>query len=200
MPKRCPLGAIHSLPLEVRLQINLKLRDGWQIKDIAEWLFKTRKLEGHWLPKGLRGKDIREHALNVCCHDVARWFRGPFREWMNTESGRDELVRLVERIEQRGAVANGGRRDESDEGLGLMVRSILLETLEKIRNGSEDAGDVARLANAFSRLAFGTRAANTADRKVALLERKMNQAADIVEDKALSAEQQRDRLKEIFGR
>jgi hypothetical protein len=194
------MGAIYSLPLEVRTQINVKLRDGWQIRDIAEWLFKERKLADHWLPKGLRGKDIHEHALNVCCHDVARWFRGPFRVWMDMESGRDEFVRLVERVEQSGAGAQGARRDGSDQGIGLIVRSILLETLEKIRNGSADAMDVAHLANSFSKLSLGTRAADTADRKVALLERKMAQAAGIVEDAALSAEQQRDRLKEIFGR
>jgi hypothetical protein len=200
MPKRCPMGAIYAMPLELRIQINCRLRDGWQLQRIALWLFDERKLAGLWQPKGLRGKDIREHALSVCCYDLARWFQGPYRDWIDRETGRDEFVRLVERVEQKGIAARGGQREGADDGIGLIVRSILLETLEKIRNGTADAGDVAKLSDSFTRLSLGTRAANMAERKIGLLERKMAQAADIVEDGALSAEQQRDRLKEIFGR
>ncbi len=193
MSKRCPTGNIAALPLEIRTGINLRLRDGWQLDKLAEWMFTKHKLAAKWMPKGVKGRQARDQARRLCSQELVRWFNGPYREWINTEAVRDKFVRMVDRVEELAGMSG-------EAGPSLVVRSLLLEMLENLRNDSRDAAGVARLADSFTKLTLGTRAADANDRKVAVLERKMEQAGRIVKDSALSPEQQNKRLKEIFGR
>jgi hypothetical protein len=171
-----PTGKIASLPAPVRQEINHKIRDGWGGLSIADWIWEQvadRDIPQLELKAGdalsiiwTCDSDNEDAAKHACENAISRWFNGPYKDWLKEEAQRDESVRLVERVEGLGAAASTRGKLAANSGAGLIVRSMLLDALLNIRNGSKDPQDIARLANAFSRLALGGAAAELAREKL----------------------------------
>jgi len=68
------------------------------------------------------------------------------------EAGRDESVRLVERVEEIGRAAGEKAVAGSSGGANLLIRSLLVEALGNVRKGDNDPKEIARLAQAWARM------------------------------------------------
>lgn len=137
------------------MQINERLRAGGAeatYPALAGWIFDQTDDDGK--PCSVRWQaadcaDGREKALHACGNAIHRWFKGPFKRWLREQSARDEEIRFIENIETRLGAAG-------DDGDQRLLRSVLLDTVSRIRSGEtqpeEKAEAFAVLTRAWTRL------------------------------------------------
>jgi hypothetical protein len=140
--------------------MNIRLRDGWQLATIVNWLFQQRvecevpdlklKVGDPCSLAWTRAKDPRKARL-ACQNALSVWLAGGYLDWVEDQAEGDERIRLIERIEQLSQVASERALSGSTEGGNLIVRSLLLEAVTAACKGNSDPADIARLANAWAR-------------------------------------------------
>jgi hypothetical protein len=150
------------LPEEMRLEINHKMSEGWQIKMIGEWLFEQRadrdlphlhlKAGDAYSLSWLRTSPKEKNARRTVEAGLARWFYTSYQEWLRREGERGEKVQLVDESEKTNRAAAEKSRPDSDVGGNLIIRSMLLEAINLVRKGSNDPTELAQLATAWARL------------------------------------------------
>ena len=79
----------------LRLQINCKLRDGWQHRDVSEWLLTQRAdcdLPELLLKTGdpyaliwRRSSRDEDMVHENCRATISRWFRGAYQDWLASQ-------------------------------------------------------------------------------------------------------------------
>ncbi len=153
---------ITSLNLSnIRVGINLRLRDGWRLGTIVNWLFQQQvqcEVPDLELKPGdpcslawLRvGKDLPTARTNCRCA-LSHWLAGAYLDWIKEEAEGDKRIRLVEHVEQLSQTASGKAKSGSAEGGNLIVRSLLMEAINELCGDKTDPADIARLANAWAR-------------------------------------------------
>ena len=150
------------LPEEMRLEINRMMRDGSQIKMIGEWLFAQladRDLPHLHLKAGdpyslswTRTSPKEKNARRTVEAGLARWFYTSYKEWLRVEEEREKEVRRVAESEKTSSAAAEKRQPDSDVGGNLIIRSMLLETINVVHKESDDPTELAQLATAWARL------------------------------------------------
>jgi hypothetical protein len=153
---------IGRLPVAVRVGVNHRLRDGWKLSTIAEWLFAQKAaqdvpdLDLHpgdpYALAWTRTARSRLMALDTCKNSLSKWFRSYYREWLKQEANRNEFIQLVERVEQLTGEASEKGEPGAVTGASLIIRSLLIEALTKVCQGEGDPADIARLSNAWARV------------------------------------------------
>ena len=149
------------LPLAIRTEINIRLREGWRLQTLAEWLFQQRvKCDVPDLnlkpgdPCSLvwtRTAKNESMARTLCRKGLSRWLRDGYTDWLKEEAESDKRVRLVDRVEQLSQTASEKGRPGATEGGNLIVRSLLMEAIDAVCKGGSDPADIACLANAWAR-------------------------------------------------
>ncbi len=149
------------LPFDIRTQINIRLRDGWQLSTTVDWLFQQRvecEVPDLKLKPGdpcslawTRAAKDEPTARQSCKSALSRWLGGPYLDWLKDEAESDKRIRLVEHMEELGQTANDRAQSGSTEGGNLIVRSLLMEAINEVCNGKSDPADIARLATAWAR-------------------------------------------------
>lgn len=159
------IATIGKLPEPVRIEINRKIRDGWQYRTITSWLFaQTAEQDIPDLnlktgePYSLvwtRNAKYTTRAHVRCVGNLCKWFKHHYPEWLLHEAQKEESIRLVERIEDLTSAASDKAQPGSSTGGTLLIRSLLLDAINKARTGNSDPDDLARLANAWARVNEG---------------------------------------------
>lgn len=157
-------GFIALLPKNVREQISRKISDGWQYKTVANWLF-TQTVQQDIPDLNLKtGESYSQiwtrngtHAAGIhrCKNHLAAWFQGGYREWLSEEADKEESVRLVDHVENLTSATSDRGQPGSTTGGTLLIRSLLLDAINKIRKGNNSPEDLARLATAWTRVNEG---------------------------------------------
>lgn len=170
------------LPFDIRTQINIRLRDGWRLTTIVDWLFQQRvecEVPDLKLKPGdacslvwLRTARDEPTARATCRNGLSRWLGGPYLDWLKDEAESDKRIRLVERVEQLGQTANEKARSGATEGGNLIVRSLLMEAISEVCKPNSDPADIARLATAWAR-------ANQAGTEVAKLKLRTQDSVNV---------------------
>ncbi len=153
---------VSMLPNAIREEINLKLRNGWRYDQISHWLFETRvgtDAEHLQLKPGdscslfwMRDCKNESIARNACQQSLSRWFKTGYQKWLNDLADREEAIRLLEHVERLSTTANEKGQPDSNLGGNLLIRSMLFDAIQQIRNKHKDPADLARLANAWARM------------------------------------------------
>jgi len=158
---RRAFSKIGTLPYAVRLQINIKLRNGERLATIARWLFDqkaTQDVSDHNLKAGepyslvwTRDSKSDRQAFDTCRYALSTWFRTHYRKWAEDQETREHTRDLIERAEQLTSTADGQEAVCSTEGGMLLVRSLLIDAIAQASKGKYNHSDIARLANAWAR-------------------------------------------------
>ena len=154
---------IARLPETVRTEINQKLEESWPYKMIREWLFGQtagRDMPALELKAGdsyslvwSRTAKSAERASDACEQALSHWYCKRFPDWVKEkEAGRDESVRLVERVEEIGRAAGEKAVSGSSGGANLLIRSLLMDAMETVYQGDKNPQEIARLAQAWARM------------------------------------------------
>ncbi len=154
---------IARLPETVRTEINQKLEESWPYKMIREWLFGQtagRDIPALELKAGdsyslvwSRTAKSAEHARDACEQALSHWYCKRFPDWVKQkEAGRDESVRLVERVEEIGRAAGEKAVTGSSGGANLLIRSLLVDAMDTVYKGDKNPQEIARLAQAWARM------------------------------------------------
>jgi hypothetical protein len=154
---------IARLPETVRTEINQKLEEGWPYKMIREWLFGQtagQDLPALELKAGdpysavwARTTKSAEHAGEACEQALSNWYSTRFADWVKEkQAGRDESVRVVERVERLSQEAGGKAVAGSSGGGNLMIRSLVLDAMEAVHQKDKNPKEIARLAQAWARM------------------------------------------------
>jgi hypothetical protein len=149
------------LPLAIRTEINIRLREGWRLQTLADWLFQQR-VECDVPDLGLKVGDPcslvwtrtaknESMARLVCRNGLSRWLRDGYTDWVKEEAESDKRVRLVDRVEQLSQAASERGQAGATEGGNLIIRSLLMEAITEVCQGGSDPADIACLANAWAR-------------------------------------------------
>lgn len=150
------------LPEEMRLEINRKMREGWQIKMIGEWLFAQRadrdlphlhlKAGDAYMLSWTHTSPKEKNARRTVEAGLARWFYTSYKEWLRGEERRGKTVEKVAESEKTNSAAAEKRQPDSDVGGNLIIRSLLLEAIHLVHEESSDPTEMAQLATAWARL------------------------------------------------
>jgi hypothetical protein len=153
---------IAKLPLAIRTEINRKLRDSWPYNEIAAWLFAQTASED--IPTldlrtgdsysliWIRTTETFDHARHACEQALSNWYCTRYPIWVEEEAHRDESIRLVERVEQLGNSAAEKGLPNSNAGVNTLIRSQIIEAIDRVRTGSKNPDQLARLAHAWARM------------------------------------------------
>ena len=161
-PARRPKGTIACLPAVLRHEINLKVQDGWQFGTLVQWLF-TQTVDRDIPDLDLKTGDScsliwtrlaksRPVAEDNCRRALSRWTRAYHQNWLWDEVEKSKSIRLIERIEQLGTIAGEKQHGNSHRGAALLIRSLLINAIENVRNSGNDPDQLIRLAQAWSRM------------------------------------------------
>jgi hypothetical protein len=153
---------IARFPFRIRTEINVRLRDGWKLATITDWLFK-QPVESEVPDLNLKPGDPcslawtrttkDESAARTDCRlALGRWLRGPYLDWLKEEAEGDIRVRVVERVEKLGQAASEKAEPDSSAGGNLIIRSLLMEAIHAVCTGKNDPADIAVLANSWARM------------------------------------------------
>ena len=131
------------------------------MKTIREWLFSQTATQDvpdldlktgdsyslAWTrqPPASRGNKRFEECL-------LRWFQGGYRLWLVEDANRTETLDLIDRVEDLTAEAAKRGQPEARTGGNVLIRSVLIDTLNTVRSGDKDPVRIAQLANAWSSL------------------------------------------------
>jgi hypothetical protein len=151
------------LPETVRAEINQKMEEGWPYKMIREWLFgqtAERAIPALELKAGdsysliwARTTKSAEHAADACEQALSNWYCKRFPDWVKEkEAGKDESVRLEERVDEIGHATGGKETKEASGGSNLVIRSMLFDSIANAHRGGNDPKEIARLAQAWARV------------------------------------------------
>ena len=154
---------IAKLPETVRTEINRKLQEGWTYKMIREWLFEQKagqdvpalelKVGDSYSLVWARTTKTAEHARDACEQALSNWYCKSFPVWVKEQkASRVESLRVVERVEQLGKLAGEKTQPGAEAGGNLLIRSLLLDAMDCVREGDSDPAEIARLAHAWARM------------------------------------------------
>lgn len=156
------ISKLARLPFEIQTEINLKLRDGWKLVTVVEWLFRQRvdrEVPDLNLKPGdpcslvwTRATKDESMARACCDRALSRWLGGPYLDWLKEQAEGDIRVRLVEHVEKLSVAAGKKGEPGSSAGGNLIVRSLLMEAIHAVCTGKNDPADIALLANAWARM------------------------------------------------
>ena len=159
---RTPRSRLSALPAHVRAEINRKLYDGWQFETVAEWLFAQkadRDIPDLDLKTGdpfaliwTRHARNEKTALETCRYRISRWYRTWYRDWLRDEVETSQSARVLDRVGQFADHANEVNPHKFRRGGELLIRSILIDAIEQVRDGAKDPDKLIRLAETWSRL------------------------------------------------
>jgi len=152
---------IARLPLEIRDQINVRLSEGWKLATLADWLFEQRvkadvpdlnlKAGDPCSLAWTRGAKTESMARLLCRVHLSRWLKSGYTDWEKKETESDIRIRVVERSEQLSQEASTKAKPGAIEGGNLIVRSLLMDAIDKVCGEKGDPEDIARLASAWAR-------------------------------------------------
>jgi len=155
-------GNIAMLPDDVRSSINRKIRDGWKYRTIVSWLFTQIaqqdipdldiKTGEHYSLIWTRNTKHKMKANARCLAQLASWFKNHYSVWLDEEATKEQSIRLVEHLEKLTSASGDKRRPGSSAGGTILIRSLLLDAINKVRKKDNNPEDLARLANAWSRV------------------------------------------------
>jgi hypothetical protein len=150
------------MPQPIRDAINRKLDDGWQYEQIRHWLFEEKA------DRDIPALDLKTgdpYSLcwtrttpdeNVIIRNfgvaLSGWYHTHYPLWCEQQADRDESLRMLERVEQLTNDAATQNRPASHLGGNLLIRSLILQSLNQTRQGANDPNQIARLANAWARV------------------------------------------------
>jgi len=150
------------LPFDLRSEINVKLRDGWRLTTIVDWLFGQRvdrDVPDLNLKAGepcslawTRTSTDEATARTTCRFALSRWLSSGYVDWLREEAETDKRVRLVEHVEKLSQAASQKGEPDSSVGGTLIIRSLLMEAIQEVCTGDNDPAEIARLANAWARM------------------------------------------------
>jgi hypothetical protein len=157
---------IAKLPEAMRTEINRKLQEGWMYKMIREWLFEQTagqdvpaldlKAGDSYSLVWARTAKTADHAGDACEQALSNWYCKSFPVWVKEQqASRDESLRVVERAEQLGKLAGEKKGPGFDEGSDILIRTMLLDAVERVLKDGNNPADVVALANAWSRMTSG---------------------------------------------
>lgn len=157
-----PYSKISMLPEGVRTEINRRLCEGSRLHTIREWLF-AQKAE-HDVPDldlkagdcyslvWTRASKSEEHAGRAFQQGLSNWFHTQYQAWLKEQADREESIRLIEHVEQLTNAASEKGQRGSTEGGNLLIRSLLIDAVQRICKGGDEPAEIARLANAWARM------------------------------------------------
>jgi hypothetical protein len=159
---RTPRSRLSALPAHVRAEINRKLYDGWQFMTVAEWLFAQkadRDIPDLDLKTGdpfsliwTRAACNEKTALETCRYRISRWYRTWYRDWLAEEVETGQSARILDRVAQFADHANEANPNKFKHGGELLIRSMLIDAIEQVRDGAKDPDKLVRLIETWSRL------------------------------------------------
>lgn len=138
-------GNIATLPVDLRRQINEKLRENRSTyRQIATWLLGV-VIEDEGVPVSTR-YDGTKDPVRCCEMALCHWFRGAhYKRWAAEAASRDDALRRLKNFEQR-------FQSVGEEGADNYVKSIVLQGMEDIATGVAKPADLFMLANAWARI------------------------------------------------
>jgi hypothetical protein len=162
VPKRKSRSRFALLPQPVRDELNHKLDDGWQYEQIREWLF-GEKADGDIPALELKAGDPYSLVWTRTTPDetiiirnfgvaLSSWYHTHFPRWRDEQAERDESLRLIESVDRLTTAATTPNRAASHLGGNLLLRTMLLEAVRRVRNSDNAPTQLARLAHAWARL------------------------------------------------
>jgi hypothetical protein len=161
-PVRKSRSRFALLPQSVRDELNRKLDDGWQYEPIRHWLF-AEKADRDIPSLGLRKGDPFSLVWTRTIPDEKRlirnfgialsgWYHTHFQQWREEQADRDESLRLLESVDELTSAATTSNRAASHLGGNLLIRTLLLDAIRRVRKSDNSADQLARLAHAWARL------------------------------------------------
>jgi hypothetical protein len=149
------------LPLAIRTEINIRLREGWRLETLADWLFQQRvecevpdlqlKVGDPCALAWTRTAKSESMARLLCRNGLSRWLGSGYGDWLEKEAENDARLRLVEHSEKVSQAASKEAKPGAAEGGNLIIRSLLMDALNQVCTGKGDPADIARLATAWAR-------------------------------------------------
>lgn len=144
-------GKIARLPQQIREQINFRLQDGEEAKQIADWLNTLPKVQA-LLKAEFDGQPINENNLS-------NWKLGGFRDWEEQQESLQAVRRFGADAAALRQAAPGGRLPQPTPGaqitdqVALCLAARLAVALGKVTSLAEDPADqVQCLCHLSSRL------------------------------------------------
>jgi hypothetical protein len=151
-----------TLPLAVRTQINIKLREGCRYRTIVRWLFDQKakadipdlnlKAGQSFSLVWLRASKTAQGAEDNCKQGLVLWFDTHYREWLREEVSQDKPIRVLTEMHELSSVASETARPEAAAGGNMLIQSMLLDTIKLLHENKKDPAELAQLANAWARL------------------------------------------------
>jgi hypothetical protein len=161
-PARKSRSRFALLPQSLRNELNRKLDDGWQYEQIRHWLFAQtadRDIPALDLKTGdpyslVWTRTIPDEPRLIRNFGIALsgWYHTHFQQWRQEHADRDESLRLLENIDQLTIAATTTNRAASHLGGNLLIRTLLLDAIRRVRKSDDSADQLARLAHAWARL------------------------------------------------
>jgi hypothetical protein len=138
-------------------------------------LLKGEKFSQVWV----RAAKSASNAGHFCELALGNWFRGWHQQWARQKLLRGETIKTIkkaavltreaaalesdnrpamQREETASDTVSGSEQSESQngdptiDGGNVLMRSVLIDAVEKVQSGSKDAKDIAQLANSWARL------------------------------------------------
>jgi hypothetical protein len=118
-------GKVATLPAKIREEVNRRLHDGEQARQILPWLNADKDV--------LRVLDELWHEEPVTAQNLSEWRRGGFQDWQRQRE-HIEKIKILADFSSKMAQASGG---SLSQGAIAIAGGHIMEVLEKVLRGEK---------------------------------------------------------------
>jgi hypothetical protein len=142
---RTRVGKIARLPKKIREELNTRLENGEQGKELVEWLNRSPDVK-KMLAEQFGGSPITENNLS-------EWKQGGYQDWLKQAEACDLMRGIAENGDELGKVAEGKAiGDRFANVLMVELARVIQMSLSEEGNAEERWSRLERLLQAVSRL------------------------------------------------
>jgi hypothetical protein len=120
------VGKIARLPEQIREQINCRLQDGQNGRDILAWLNASDEVKAG-LAREFEGREINDSNLSA-------WRQGGYRDW---EAQQTALAEARRTVSEGGELAQTGKGALADNLAAWMIGRYIVATRKLLENGDD---------------------------------------------------------------